>query len=268
MSVNANSAVADDAKRLDDVIIRVEHVDAGYESALILQDVNFEVRRGEVFGILGGSGGGKSTLMKHMIGLNPPLAGHIYIEGEDIVTAGERELERIQRRFGVMYQSGALFGSMTLLENVRLPLEVYTELPDDAIDLVARMKLELVGLEAFTGHMPAELSGGMQKRAGIARAMALDPSILFLDEPSSGLDPITAASLDATIRLLSQNLDVTFVIVTHDLGSVFVAMDRVILLDRKARGIIAEGDPRRLRDEITDPRVRAFFRREAELVGS
>jgi len=261
-------AVSPDDASVGDVIIRVEHVDAGYETVQLLDDVNFVVRRGEVFGILGGSGGGKSTLMKHMIGLNPPLAGHIYIEGEDIVTAGERELERIQRRFGVMYQSGALFGSMTLLENVRLPLEVYTELPDDAIDLVARMKLELVGLEAFTGHMPAELSGGMQKRAGIARAMALDPSILFLDEPSSGLDPITAASLDATIRRLSQNLDVTFVIVTHDLGSVFVAMDRVILLDRKARGIIAEGDPRRLRDEITDPRVRAFFRREAELVGS
>jgi len=163
-----------------------------------------------------------------------------------------------------MYQSGALFGSMTLLENVRLPLEEYTDLPDDAIDLVARMKLELVGLEAFTGHLPAELSGGMQKRAGIARAMALDPSILFMDEPSSGLDPITAASLDSTIRKLAENLGVTFVIVTHDLGSVFVATDRVILLDKKARGIIAEGDPRRLRDETTDPRVRAFFRREAE----
>jgi phospholipid/cholesterol/gamma-HCH transport system ATP-binding protein len=252
----------------DDVIIRVEDVYAGYDGNAILERVSFDVRRGEVFGILGGSGCGKSTLMKHMIGLNPPIAGHIYIAGDDIVTADESTQERIQRRFGVMYQSGALFGSMTLLENVRLPLEVYTELPDDAIDLVARMKLELVGLEGFTGHMPSELSGGMQKRAGIARAMALDPSILFLDEPSSGLDPITAASLDATIRRLADNLGVTFVIVTHDLGSVFVATNRVILLDRRAKGIIAEGDPRRLRDETTDPRVRAFFRREAEPVAA
>jgi phospholipid/cholesterol/gamma-HCH transport system ATP-binding protein len=247
-------------------IIRVVDVDAGYDGVAILEHVSFEVRRGEVFGILGGSGCGKSTLMKHMIGLNPPISGQVWIGGDDIVTADEATLERIQRRFGVMYQSGALFGSMTLLENVRLPLEVYTALPDDAIELIARMKLELVGLEAFTGHMPAELSGGMQKRAGIARAMALDPAILFLDEPSSGLDPITAASLDATIRRLADNLGVTFVMVTHDLGSVFVATDRVILLERHARGIIAEGDPRRLRDETTDPRVRAFFRREAEPV--
>jgi len=245
-------------------IIRVVDLDAGYDGVAIVQNVNFEVRPGEVFGILGGSGCGKSTLLKHMIGLYAPIRGHVFIGGDDIVTADEKTQAAILRRFGVMYQSGALFGSMTLLENVRLPLEEYTDLPDDAIDLVARMKLELVGLEGFTGHLPAELSGGMQKRAGIARAMALDPSILFMDEPSSGLDPVTAASLDATIRRLASSLGVTFVIVTHDLGSIFVAMDRVILLDRKAKGIIAEGDPRRLRDESGDPRVRAFFRRESE----
>lgn len=254
--------------RKGEPIIRVEGLDTGYDGVPILKDVSFEVRRGEVFGILGGSGSGKSTILKNMIGLLPPIAGRILYGDEDLATAGVEARERILSRFGVMYQSGALFGSMTLLENVRLPLETRTALPDDAIDLVARMKLELVGLEAFTGHLPAELSGGMQKRAGIARAMALDPEILFLDEPSSGLDPITAASLDATIRRLAEGTGVTFVIVTHDLASIYTATDRVILIERRAKGIIAEGDPRRLRDESGDPRVRSFFRREPEPVGA
>ena len=248
----------------DDAIIQVRGLTAAYGDAVILKDISFEVKRGEVFVILGGSGCGKSTLLKHLIGLYPLASGEVLIGGENLATAEGSDRQRILRRFGVTYQSGALFGSMTLSENVTLPIEEFTQLPVTARKVISWMKLRLVGLEGFGGHLPAEISGGMQKRAAIARAMALDPAVLFLDEPSAGLDPVTSAELDALILSLREGLGMTFVIVTHELPSIYAVADRVIMLDKRTKGIIAAGDPQDLRDQSEDPFVRKFFRREVE----
>lgn len=245
-------------------VIRVDNLRCGYGERVVLDHISFEVRSGEVLAILGGSGCGKSTLLKHMIGLYPPLAGRIEIGGDDFATASGELRERILRRFGVMYQSGALFGSMSVLDNVRLPLESFSELDDEAIDLVARLKLRLVGLEEFADFLPSELSGGMQKRAAIARAMALDPAILFLDEPSAGLDPVTSAGLDGLIRRLAESQGMTIVVVTHELASINAIADRAVMLDREEKGIIATGAPAELAQH-PDARVRRFFLREAEM---
>lgn len=245
-----------------EAIIRVENFTAAYDGQVVLDGLNFEVYSGEVFTILGGSGSGKSTLLKHMIGLYKPASGRILIDGEDIAAVEGEARRQILRKFGVMYQSGALFGSMTLLENVTLPLEEFTELPPEAIRLIATMKLQRVGLAAVAERMPAELSGGMQKRGAIARAMALDPRLLFLDELSAGLDPITSAELDELVLSLKRGLKITFVVVTHELPSIFTIADRVIMLDKQEKGIIAMGSPQELRDHSDDPRVRQFFTRQ------
>ena len=244
-------------------LIEVRDLTIGYGDRRVLEGINFEVRRGEVFAILGVSGSGKSTLLKHLIGLYQPMRGDVLISGASIVHAEGDERLRILRKFGVLYQSGALFGSLTTVENVRLPLDEFTDLSEAAKDLIALSKLRLVGLESAATKLPADLSGGMQKRAGIARAIVMDPCLLFLDEPSAGLDPITSAGLDALIRELARGLGITFVMVTHELASIYSVADRVVVLDPKARGIAAEGVPAWLRENASQPWVRQFLKREA-----
>lgn len=240
-------------------IIKVEDLVAGYGETVILNDISFDIHEGEIFVILGGSGCGKSTLLKHLIGLISPISGRIILDGDDFTDPDDTVLQRVLRKIGVLYQSAALFGSMTIAENIALSINEYTDLPKKAVDEMVRIKLKLVGLEGYENYLPSEISGGMKKRAGIARAMALNPRILFFDEPSAGLDPITAAGLDELIININSLMDTTMVVVTHELRSIFNIAHRVIMLDKKTKGIIAEGDPGHLRDHSANEFVKGFF---------
>ncbi len=249
-------------------VVRVDDLTLGYGDRVVLENVNLSVSCGEIVTILGGSGCGKSTLLKAMIGLLHPLKGTIVLGGE-VITGPDHvdALASARQRIGVLFQSGALLGSLSLAENIALPIQELTKLPPEMIEDIVRLKLEMVGLAGFDTLLPAELSGGMRKRAALARAIALDPEILFCDEPSAGLDPVTSAELDELLLELKRALGITMVLVTHELPSIEAISDRCIMLDGKARGIIAVGAPEELRRDHPDERVQAFFRRQTRRRG-
>jgi phospholipid/cholesterol/gamma-HCH transport system ATP-binding protein len=242
--------------------LRVDGLTVGYGDVIVQHDVSFQVAVGSIFAIMGGSGSGKSTLLRSMIGLLRPTTGTVHVGDEDYWSADEERREQIDQGFGVLFQSGALWSSMTVIENVALPLRELSILDEQSVKRLSRIKLALVGLGASADAMPAELSGGMVKRAGLARALALDPAILFLDEPSSGLDPITGKRLDDLIRELRDGFGMTVVMVSHDLPSLFGICDDGIFLDADTKTAIAHGAPRSLRDNCKHPTVHAFMHRE------
>jgi len=244
-----------------DVAISVRGLTMAYGTFVLMRDLTFDVRRGDVFVIMGGSGSGKSTLLRHLIGLNEPAAGEVLYGDESFTRADPERREQIVQRFGVLYQSGALWSSLTLAENIALPLEEFTTLAPPDVREVASLKLSLVGLGGFEDFYPSQISGGMQKRAGLARAMALDPQILFFDEPSAGLDPVSSRLLDDLILELRSSLGATIVVVTHELASIFAIGTNSIFLDAETRTIGAIGDPKTLRDHSPNPAVRRFLHR-------
>lgn len=243
--------------------IRVDGLTMAYGDFVVQRDLHFRVERGRIFILMGDSGCGKSTLLRHMVGLQRPAAGDVFYAGESFWGASEEGREAMMRRFGILYQSGALWSSMTLAENVELPLGEYTSLGPADMREVASLKLALVGLAGFEDFYPSEISGGMRKRAGLARAMALDPDLLFFDEPSAGLDPLSAQRLDELILELRDGLGTTFVVVTHELQSIFTIGDDSIFLDAEARTMTAAGNPAWLRDHCEVPKVRSFLNRGA-----
>jgi phospholipid/cholesterol/gamma-HCH transport system ATP-binding protein len=244
--------------------IEVRNLDMAYGSFVLMHDLNFTVNKGEIFIIMGGSGCGKSTLMKIMIGLKEPARGQVLYDGVNFWAADVSEREHMIRRFGILYQSGALWSSMTLAENIALPLEQYTDLNSKQIREIVSLKLSLVGLSGFEDYSPSEISGGMRKRAALARAMALDPDILFFDEPSAGLDPVSARLLDDLIIQLRESLGATVVVVTHELASIFAIGDNSMFLDPETKTMIASGHPRKLLAESEDIKVRKFLTRGEE----
>lgn len=248
--------------------ITVQNLDMVFGTFVIQRDLNFVIRKGDIFIIMGGSGCGKSTLLRHMIGLIHPGRGKVFYGDISLWDAEADEREALLRRAGVLYQQGALWSSMTLAENIALPLETYTDLPAMAIREIASAKLALVGLSGFEDYYPSEISGGMQKRAGLARAMALDPEILFFDEPSAGLDPISSQLLDALILQLRDSLGATVVVVTHELASIFAIGNNSVFLDADTKTMIAQGDPRRLLAECRDVKVQRFLRRGKEVASN
>jgi phospholipid/cholesterol/gamma-HCH transport system ATP-binding protein len=248
--------------------ITVRNLTMAYGSFVLMRNINFTVKRGDIFIIMGGSGCGKSTLLRHLIGLKEPATGEILYDDFNFTKAEPEERELMLRRFGILYQSGALFSSMTLSENIGLPLGEFTDLGPDQIRKLASLKLALVGLKGFEDFYPSEISGGMQKRAGLARAMALDPEILFFDEPSAGLDPISSSLLDQLILELRDSLGSTIVIVTHELASIFAIANNSVFLDAESRTQIASGDPHEMLAHSKDPRVRKFLTRGADKDGA
>jgi phospholipid/cholesterol/gamma-HCH transport system ATP-binding protein len=243
-----------------EVIIKVEDLTGGYDEQIVLKNVSMEVFRGEVLVIVGKSGCGKSTIMRYLIGLMEPDSGRILYQGDDIWKE-PGALRRARKRWGVLFQSGALLGNLTVLENVMLPLREFTELTRPEMTDIAMSKLEMVGMIHAAYEKPMEISGGMQKRAALARAMALDPDVLFFDEPSAGLDPVTSAGLDQTILSVNRSLGTTLIVVTHELDSIFTISDRVVMLDPDEKGIIATGTARELSESSQDSRVSDFFGR-------
>jgi phospholipid/cholesterol/gamma-HCH transport system ATP-binding protein len=242
-------------------VIEVDRLRGGYNHDIILDNVSFTVARGEIFFVIGGSGCGKSTLLRHLVGLNQPMAGAVKFFGRPFTQAAAADRRALLKTFGMLFQGGALWSSLTLRQNVALPLEEYTPLSRREIDDIATLKLAQVGLTGFEDYFPAEISGGMKKRAGLARALALDPEIVFFDEPSAGLDPVTSRKLDELILQIRDTFGTTIVVVSHELASIFAIADRVIMLDRAEKGIIAEGRPRELAAHSRDPRVAEFLRR-------